>query len=111
VVSVTQLDGEAIRAQLAGGVSATIAGDATKPLAGTSANGLLKLYAPAELSSGSSVSHWDTTTHPNTLMEPNINDDLSATSVDITLEQMLDIGWTATPKTPSGRRILKRGRN
>ena len=111
VVSVTQADGEAIRAALAQGVNATIGGDPTRPLAGTTEAGLLKLYAPTELSSGSSVSHWDTTTQPNTLMEPNISDDLSPESVDITLEQMLDIGWTATPKNPSGRRILKRGRN
>ncbi len=110
VISVTQLDGEAIRAQLASGVNATIAGDATKPLAGTVANGLIKLYAPSELSVGSSVFHWDTTATPNALMEPFINDDLSPTGVDITLEQLLDVGWTAPSKVPSGRRILKRGR-
>lgn len=108
VISIKQADGEAIRAQLGGGVSATIGGDGTQPLAGTNNAGLVKLYAPAELSSGSSVSHWDVSAFPNTLMEPSINDDLSATGVDITLEQMLDIGWTAVPKTPSGRRILRR---
>jgi hypothetical protein len=111
VISVTQLDGDAIRAQLASGVNATIAGDASQPLAGTTAEGFLKLYAPGEINPGSSVSHWDVTTQPNTLMEPFISDDLSPLSVDITLEQLLDIGWTATPKTPSGRRVLRRGRN
>jgi hypothetical protein len=111
VISVTQADGNAIRAELGrgGAVNATIAGDSTQPLAGTNTTGLVKLYAPAELSTGSSVSHWDTTTQPNTLMEPNISDDLDPAGVDITMEQMLDIGWTATTKTPSGRRILRRG--
>jgi hypothetical protein len=38
-------------------------------------------------------------------MEPNINSDLGL-GVDLTLYQLLDIGWTANPKT--GRRLLKR---
>ena len=111
VISVTQVDGDALRAQLASGVTATIAGDSTQPLAGTTTDGFIKLYAPGEVNPGSSVSHWDVTTLPNTLMEPFISDDLSPLGVDITLEQLLDIGWTATPTVPSGRRSLRRGRN
>jgi hypothetical protein len=110
VISVTQIDGAAIRAQLGSGVNATIGSDTTKPLAGTDANGRVKLYAPSELTVGSSVFHWDITADPNALMEPFINDDLSPNGVDITFEQLIDVGWTAPAKIPSGRRILRRGR-
>jgi hypothetical protein len=49
------------------------------------------------VSSGSTLSHWDTVATPNLLMEPFINSDLkSATNLDLTPFQLRDVGWTAT---------------
>lgn len=52
----------------------------------------LRLYAPSEFNSGSSVSHWSTEASPNLLMEPFINRNLDR-QLDLTLTQMRDIGW------------------
>ena len=52
------------------------------------------MYAPHDASSGSSVSHWDTSVIPNLLMEPNINPDLTH-SLDLTVPALRDIGWLA----------------
>ena len=118
VVSVTQIDGATLRGQLTGGVNATISADTTQPLAGSVAEGFMKLYAPSSFEGGSSVYHFDVSAIPNLLMEPSINDDLISTAVDITINQLMDIGWTMssssgvqpTPGPPStGRRVLKRG--
>ena len=57
-------------------------------------NGKMKLYAPNPVQTGSSVSHWDRSATPNLLMEPSINADLPFQGLDITPEQMQDIGWT-----------------
>lgn len=105
VVSITQKDGTAIRAQLTSGtvVQAALRSDATQ-LAGTR-GGHLRLYAPCEFESGSSVHHWDVTASPNLLMEPSVNPDLLH-GVDLTIYQLLDIGWTLPPR--SGRPIGKR---
>jgi hypothetical protein len=73
----------------------------------------MRLYTPCELELGSSVYHFDTVASPNVLMEPNISDDLRH-EVDLTLFQLLDIGWTTpqkAPPVPSGRRTLRRGRS
>lgn len=54
------------------------------------------LYAPNPLELGSSISHWDTSTFPNQLMEPFITptDPLAVTPPqDLTLSLMRDIGW------------------
>ena len=111
IISVSQDDGAALRAQLANGVSATLRVDPTQ-MAGATNSGLLRLYAPCTVVAGSSVFHWDTSAFPNLLMEPNINGDLPHT-VDVTLNQLIDIGWSraAGSGPPSGRRILKRGHN
>jgi hypothetical protein len=78
-------------------------------MAGESGAGYLRLYAPCTLASGSSVFHWDVTASPNLLMEPAINGDLSH-GVDLTLNQLIDMGWTRSADSgpPSGRRTLKR---
>lgn len=109
VISVTQDDGTAIRAQLANGVSAMLRVDPAT-MAGATEGGLLRLYAPCTVSKGSSVFHWDVTAFPNLLMEPNINGDLGH-GVDVTLNQLIDLGWkrAAGSGPPSGRRTLKRG--
>lgn len=106
VISVTQFDGVLLRAQLSAGIDATLRVDTTRR-AGANAEGNMLLYAPCKLSEGSSVYHWDTSATPNLLMEPNINGDLRH-GVDITLNQLIDIGWVESPRT--GRRILIRGK-
>jgi hypothetical protein len=70
-------------------------------LSGADANGLVKLYAPFPVQSGSSVSHFDVTATPNVLMEPSINSDLApATDLDLTDELLNDIGWDGTVSCP-----------
>jgi hypothetical protein len=109
-VGVTQDDGNKIRAALAGTVSARIFADTTK-LAGTSSTGnnAVLLYAPGTVESGSTLYHWDTSAFPNLLMEPNVSADLTH-GVDLTLNELIDIGWSTTLNSVfPGRRILKRG--
>jgi hypothetical protein len=72
---------------------------------GTSAQGYVRLYAPCTFQGGSSVYHWDTVASPNLLMEPSINADL-VDNVDLTVYQLMDIGWTQPART--GRRFLRR---
>ena len=62
-------------------------------LQGKSANDRPLLFAPGQVRSGSSVSHWDTSASPNLLMEPFINDELPFLGLDITPGLMQDIGW------------------
>lgn len=108
-VGISRADGEAIRALLAAGVDGNLRVDPASR-AGASNGGFVRLYAPCELEQGSSVFHWDVTATPNVLMEPAINGDLRHV-LDLTLYQMLDIGWTtSTLGPPSGRRALRRGR-
>lgn len=103
-VSVSQDDGAALRALAAGALNVTVHFDPTR-LAGGTAEGYPKLYAPCTLAPGSSIYHFDTTATPNLLMEPAINDDLTH-GVDLTVDQLRDIGWTVT--SPQGRTILRR---
>lgn len=56
------------------------------------ATGRVELFTPNPLQLGSSVSHWNTATNPNLLMEPSINAGLPLT-LDLTRQQMRDIGW------------------
>lgn len=60
---------------------------------GTSTEGLVLLYSPDPVQQGSSLSHWDVSASPNLLMEPSINPDLPFFGLDITPDQMTDIGW------------------
>lgn len=109
VISLNEDDGDALRQQLGNSVTATLRVDGGS-LAGTSSAGMLRLYAPCTASQGSSVFHWDVTAFPNLLMEPAIHGDLKH-DVDLTLNQLIDIGWTraADSGPPAGRRTLKRG--
>ena len=82
-------------------VSVAILRDPTR-LAGADAAGNVRLYAPATLSGGSSVSHWDTVATPNLLMEPFITSTLKgATSLDLSPNQMADIGWSGSLSCPA----------
>ncbi|HKO57327.1 MAG TPA: PA domain-containing protein [Thermoanaerobaculia bacterium] len=118
-ISVTKQNGDAIRAALSLNLDATLRSDPTKRN-GADTTGSVKLYAPGDPSPGSTYSHWDVTAVPNLLMEPRINDDLSH-GLDITNDQLNDIGWntgsSTSPVQPppeptnggfNGRRILKR---
>ncbi len=55
-------------------------------------SGRVQLYAPSTFSPGPSVSHFDTVSFPNLLMEPNISVGLPL-DLDLTKQQMRDIGW------------------
>ncbi len=99
---VTLADGNLIKAQLGAGVSVTLGVDLTR-LAGADANGLMLMNGPNPVQVGSSISHWDPIASPNLLMEPAINADLPQ-GVDLTLEQMTDIGWFSDfDGVPDGR--------
>ncbi len=104
VISVSAKDGDALRAQFASDLSGLLRIDPSQ-LAGASKAGRVRLYAPCTFEGGSSTHHWDVAASPNLLMEPNISSDLTH-GVDLTLYQLIDLGWTAQPKT--GRRMLKR---
>jgi len=96
-VSITQANGNTIKAQLGIGVNGTLLLDFSA-LAGADSSGGPLLYAPSSFQSGSSVSHWDLSLFPNQLMEPNIASDLfhSVTPPrDLTFSLLKDIGWRA----------------
>jgi hypothetical protein len=60
-------------------------------------SGHVQMYAPTEISGGSSVSHWDTELFPNELMEPQ----LTATHIQTLSEELFwDIGWPMTVEQP-----------
>jgi PA domain len=106
VVSLSTRDGETVKAQLTANANVTgfLRVDPSKQL-GSSSEGYVRLYAPCTEQPGSSIYHWDIVASPNLLMEPDINGDLLH-GLDLTLYQLLDLGWTLPAKT--GRRILKR---
>jgi bacillolysin len=95
-VRITQADGADIRAHLPG-VDVTLDRDPASAFSGVHpSGGHVLLYAPNPLVSGSSTSHWDTTTTPNLLMEPAVNADLTY-GVDLTRQHFEDIGWFHSP--------------
>ena len=96
-VRISLADGNTIRAQLASGVSATLAVNGAV-YSGADAAGRAIVNTPNPLQPGSSVSHWDPIAFRNQLMEPSINADLThsvKTPEDLTLAQLRDIGWYA----------------
>ena len=61
-------------------------------------DGFVRLYAPAVVALGSSISHWDTSATPNLLMEPFITSTLrAADSLDLTPALFEDLGWLLLP--------------
>ncbi len=107
-IGVSQADGVAIRAALAATVSAFLFADPTI-LAGADVSGHPKLYVPLTFADGSSMYHFDVTATPDLLMEPNINSDLPSDSVDLTLNELFDIGWKAATTPQTGRIAGRRG--
>jgi hypothetical protein len=108
VIGISQADGAAIRAALGATVSALIFADPSL-LAGADLSGHPKLYVPLTFSNGSSMYHFDVTATPNLLMEPDINPDLPSDSVDLTLDELFDIGWKPATTPQTGRFSGRRG--
>jgi PA domain/FlgD Ig-like domain len=90
-VRVTQADGALIKANLLGGVNATLILDPNL-MAGADAAGRVLVYTPSTVATGSSVSHWDVSAEPNLLMEPSITTSVSS-DVDLAKWLFWDIGW------------------
>ncbi|HEX8255298.1 MAG TPA: PA domain-containing protein [Thermoanaerobaculia bacterium] len=102
IVSITLDDGAKLRSQIGSDVRGMLRNESQ--LAGTSSEGFMRLYAPCTFEGGSSVHHWDVVSNPNLLMEPSVNGDLLH-GLDLTLDQLLDMGWTRPEK--SGRRFRR----
>jgi len=102
VVSITQNDFSNIRMHIGEGVAVKIFAN-PRVLAGAGAEDRMLLYAPNPEEPGSSISHWDTSAHPNLLMEPNLSSDLPHT-VDLTLPLLRDIGWAPNSGPAPGLR-------
>ncbi len=100
----TLADGDTIKANLPG-VNATLTRDPVL-LAGADDAGFVRLYAPNPTEPGSSVSHWDTTLTPNALMEP-FATGLTNDDVDLSVEQMQDIGWPQLTQAMCGDGIAE----
>jgi hypothetical protein len=72
--------------------------------------GHVRLYAPATLAAGSSVSHYSTALTPNQLMEPFYSG--PTRDLTLTVDLLRDIGWPLAvapknvPALPAGPRIL-----
>jgi hypothetical protein len=107
-IGVSQSDGAAIRAALTSPVVGQLFADTTI-LAGADTAGHPKLFVPTQFSDGSSMYHYDTSASPNLLMEPNISSDLPATGVDLTLNELVDIGWKLSTVPQTGRFAGRRG--
>ena len=63
-------------------------------LAGADPLGRLRLFAPDPVDPGSSISHWDAVASPDLLMEPAIGGNVEIGDLDLTLDQLRDIGWS-----------------
>ena len=61
-------------------------------IAGRHPGGHLQMYAPSQVSSGSSVSHWDTALVPDEIMEPIAT---AAPADLLTTALLTDLGWNA----------------
>jgi len=90
VISVSQADGNVLKANLAG-LTATITTHPTQ-LNGADAAGRMRMFAPNPYQSGSSISHWDVVASPNLLMEPALTADLLPV-VDLARHLLRDVGW------------------
>lgn len=104
-MGLTKGDGNAIRQQLALGPAEGAVTLDPSSRSGTDLTGFVQLYVPCVVEPGSSMYHWDVSTTPNLLMEPSISEDLTH-GLDLTIRQLIDIGWT--PTSPTGRRALRR---
>lgn len=90
---VSLADGNTFKANIAT-LNATMLVDLAQR-SGADASNRALLAALNPVAPGSSISHWDSSHFPNSLMEPAINADLNppANDVDLTFEHFQDIGW------------------
>lgn len=91
-VRISLADANAIKAQLASGVTGTLSLDLGTRAGADDLDHPL-LYTPNPVVPGSTISHFDTIAFPNELMEPFINADLTHTVSDLTLPVLRDVGW------------------
>jgi hypothetical protein len=91
-VRISLANGNALKSALGSGTVNVTMGVNLAVRAGADPQGRALLNAPNPVVSGSSISHWDPIAFPNLLMEPAINSDLTH-SVDLTRQEMTDIGW------------------
>jgi PA domain len=99
---VTLADGTALKAALPN-VNLTLGLDPTVRAGTEPSTGKVHLNAPNPVQPGSSISHWDPIASPNLLMEPSISADLPL-ELDLTEEEMVDIGWFSDGDgVPDGR--------
>jgi hypothetical protein len=75
---------------------------------GKDASGRVKLFAPNPIQGGSSISHWDTSASPSLLMEPYITSNIGS-DLDLTDEQMADVGWSIVGGPVCGNGALEAG--
>jgi hypothetical protein len=61
-------------------------------------SGHVRLYAPATVDGGSSVSHYSTDLSPDELMEPNYTG--PNRNLTLTVDLLRDLGWLAPPQPP-----------
>ncbi|HXS83312.1 MAG TPA: PA domain-containing protein [Methylomirabilota bacterium] len=92
VLTLSQADGTSLKTAIAGGPTTVTMRLHPTQIAGLSAGGHVRMFAPNPFQNGSSVSHFDVTATPNLLMEPAINPDLTS-SIDLTDAVFRDIGW------------------
>jgi hypothetical protein len=100
-VRVTQADGALIAASLTkpnGNTAGTVGKfeRSKTAISGADAQRRITMFTPNPYQPGSSVSHYNTTTTRNQLMEPSINADLThsvTAPIDLTFELLKDIGW------------------
>lgn len=90
---VSLMDGNTFKANIAT-LNATLLIDLAQRAGADSSNRAL-LAALNPVAPGSSISHWDSSHIPNSLMEPAINADLNppVNDVDLAFEHFQDIGW------------------
>ncbi len=90
---ISLMDGNTLKANIAT-LNATLRLDLTQRAGADNSNHAL-LAALNPVVTGSSISHWDASHFPNSLMEPAINSDLNppTNDVDLTFEHFQDIGW------------------
>lgn len=90
-VGVSQAVGSDLRDNIATPPNATIRNSATV-LHGEN-QGMLRMFAPAAFSQGSSVAHWTREARPDLLME-SVLGNVAFNQVDLTLAAFADMGWS-----------------
>ena len=97
VLGITREEGAQLRRSAPGLLRARPAREET--LSATR-DGCMRMYAPGEASSGSSVSHFHSDATPALLMEPSVSRTLGD-QLDLTLDLFRDIGWTVRVGAPA----------